>query len=65
MIKLCCFWFTSQFWLGMWVVNQQSGQEAQNMFPVDFMGFQNLLQVTQQLLLAEDQSQLSQKHNRL
>lgn len=45
----------------MRVVNQQSGEEAQDVFPVNLVGFQNLLQVTQQLLHAEDHSQLLQE----
>lgn len=45
------------------VVHQQGREEAQDMFPVDFMGFQNLLQVTQQLLHAEDHSQLLEEQN--
>ena len=32
------------------------------MFPVNLVGFQNLLQVTQQLLHSEDHSQLEHKH---
>lgn len=57
-----CSQFTSQAGLGTGVVNQQSGEEAQDVFPVNLVGFQNLLQVTQQLLHTEDHSQLSQKH---
>lgn len=49
---------TSQAGLSMRVVNQQSGEEAQDVFPVDLVGFQNALQVTQQLLHAEDHGQL-------
>lgn len=55
--------FTFEAGLSTGVVNQQSGEEAQDVFPVDFVGFQNLLQVTQQLLHAEDHSQLFQKHS--
>ena len=55
--------FTFKAGLGTGVVNQQSGEEAQDVFPVDLMGFQNLLQVTQQLLYTEDHSQLFQKHS--
>lgn len=55
--------FTSEAGLSTGVVNQKSGQEAQDMFPVDLVGFQNLLQVTQQQLRTEDQSQLLQNHS--
>lgn len=54
--------FTFQSLLGKWVVNQQSGKEAQDMFPVNLMGFQNLLQLAQQLLHTEDHSQLEKSH---
>lgn len=54
---VCCP-FTFQSRLGKWVVNQQSGKEAQDMFPVNLMGLQNLLQLAQQLLHTEDHSQL-------
>lgn len=50
--------FTSEAGLGTGVVNQQSGQEAQHVLPVDLVGFQNLLQVAQQQLHAEEHSQL-------
>lgn len=43
----------------MGIVNQQGGEEAQDVFPVHLVGFQNMLQVTQQLLHTEDHSQLS------
>lgn len=56
--------FTSEAGLGTGVVNQQSGQEAQHVFPVDLVGFQNLLQVTQQQLHTEEHSQLLQKRSK-
>lgn len=55
--------FTSEAGLSTGVVNQQSGQEAQDVFPVHLVGFQNLLQVTQQQLHTEDHSQLLHKHS--
>lgn len=60
---VCCP-FTFQSRLGQWVVNQQSGKEAQDMFPVHLMGFQNLLQLAQQLLHTEDHSQLEKNQQR-
>lgn len=57
----CSSVFTSEAGLGTGVVNQQSGQEAQHVFPVDLVGFQNLLQVTQQQLHTEEHSQLKKK----
>lgn len=55
------FAFTFQSGLGQWVVHQQSGKEAQDVFPVHLVGFQNLLHLTQQLLHTEDHSQLFQQ----
>lgn len=57
----CLFGFTFQSGLSKGVVNQQSGKEAQDMFPVNLVGFQNLLQLTEQLLHTEDHSQLLQE----
>lgn len=48
--------------LSLWVVNQQSREEAEDVFPIHLVGLQDLLQVTQQLLYIEDHCQLSSKH---
>lgn len=52
--------FTAEAGLGQLVVNQQGGDKDQDVFPVDLVRFQNLLQVMQQLLHTEDRSQLPQ-----
>lgn len=48
--------------LSLWVVNQQSREEAEDVFPIHLVGLQDLLQVTQQLLYTEDHCQLLRKH---
>lgn len=55
------FQSTFQAALSLRVVNQQSGEEAQDVFPVHLVGLQDLLQVSQQQLHAEDHRQLVQK----
>lgn len=55
--------FTAEAGLGRLVVNQQSGDKDQDVFPVDLVRFQNLLQVMQQLLHTEDHSQLPDRRH--
>lgn len=52
---------TSEAGLSAGVVNQQRGQEAQDVFPVDLVCFQDLLQVMKELLRAEGHGHL--RHN--
>lgn len=54
---------TFQAALSLRVVNQQSGEEAQDMFPVHLVGLQDLLQVSQQQVHAEDHRQLAQRED--
>lgn len=58
------FQCTFQAALSLRVVNQQSGEEVQDVFPVHLVGLQDLLQVSQQQLHAEDHRQLAQEHNK-